>query len=94
MNFELKVPENGVGYGTTVKLDGRTIDYVTRVELSIPVDGVAILKLHVIHADANGNFFVVGKGDDQALATRTRSFGGSFTLTGDIQELAVLRNVD
>ncbi len=33
MNYELKTPEHGWGNGTSITLNGKTIDHVTRVEL-------------------------------------------------------------
>ncbi|GEM_PF-6446067 len=90
MNFELKTTGNATPRSTTVTLDGQDIGdraFNIELELAIPANGLAILKIHFHETDANGNLRLGGEGENRHLLTKTVSYTGSFTISGDVKQL-------
>lgn len=88
MNFELKTTGEAKPRSTTVTLDGENIaDRAYNVELTISADGKPLLKIDSHERDANGNLLLAGEGENRQLRTKTVSYTGSFTITGEIQQL-------
>lgn len=90
MNFELKTTGDGTPRSTTLTLDGQDLGdraYNVELTLTIPANGKPLLKIDSHEIDENGNFLLDGEGEDRQLRTKTVSYTGSFTITGEVQPL-------
>lgn len=93
MKFELIPPEPQSGrltQGTKVLIDGQELRHVKAVELLVHADDIIRLTIRQLATNENDRFYIIGEGEEQQLATITRVFFGSFTLTGEIEELQEL----
>lgn len=91
MKFELVFPESQEGIrltrGAKFLLDGQELRHVRSAELLVHAGDIIRLKICQFAVNEEGHFYLIGEGEEQQVATINRTFSGSFTLTGEVQEL-------